>query len=534
MSSTRIRSNVSDNKDIADLVEPVVQNYIYEKGLYTMEPIYKRAAQNRPVDTFLFDRLQRDLEQELAEHFPDSYLVGAGGESAVILRNEENGNRVCGAVLYHELGVGELYESCGNIDLAAQLRNEISGRTCVITDILGDEKRYYDEHYTGLNEMLVHCQEEGYSYAMCFHGTEYDDLLRGCGFLPLPEMPDCYITEMRRPLILLFDTPSFIKDQFSDAPEVQDVLWESHLRLRREVAMLFPGQLVLCFSSEIMNHRLIQLIVRNNPVGPSQDGRKKLGEKICVPFGKILKGVLVPNCVTKDLNTEKLYNIDMERFTIKEFPHYAPLQVQIRTIKSFMRPVILVDDLYHKGYRLDAVERVMKQEGLKLNKLIVGIRSGRGNDLANVLDEPIESVYFIPNMRSWLIESDLYPFIGGDGIRVKEQIHSSPSLPSVNSILPYQFPSFMKGASMEAFYNLSVVCLENARNIFLVLEKLYQNKYGRKLPMSRIGEVLAEPRHPDTCILDTSVIQESPSTLLRREMQKLRRLKHLLDGEFRL
>ena len=87
---------------------------------------------------------------------------------------------------------------------------------------------------------------------------------------------------------------------------------------------------------------------------------------------------------------------------------------------------------------------------------------------------------------------------------------------------------------MEAFYRMSGVCLENARNIFLVLEKLYQKKVHRKLTMSRIGEVLAEPRHPDTCILDTSIIQESPSLLLEREMQKLRRLKHLLDGQFRL
>ena len=534
MSSTRIRNNVSDNKDIADLVDPVVQNYIYEKGLYTMEPMYKRAAQDRTVDTFLFDHLQKDLESELADHFPDHYLAGAGGEMAVILRNEEKGNQLCGAVLYHELGVRELYESCGDIDLAARLRNEISGRTCVITDILGDRDHYCDESYTALNEMLTQCQEDGYSYAMCFHGPEYDSLLRGNGFLPLPDMPDCYVVDMRRPLVLFFDTPSFIKEQFSEEPRVREVLWESHVKLRLEVAALFPGQLVLCFDSEIMNHRLMQLIVRNNPISSRQTGGRKLGDKICVPFGKILKGVLIPNCVTKDLNTEKLYDIDMERFTIKEFPQYASLEVQIRTIKSFMRPVILVDDLYHKGYRLEAVEKVMKKEGLSLNKLIVGIRSGRGNDLANVLEEPIESVYFVPNMRSWLIESDLYPFIGGDGIRVKEQIHSSPSLPSVNSILPYQFPSFMKGASMEAFYNMSGICLENARNIFLVLEKLYQDKYGRKLTMARIGEVLAEPRHPDTCILDTSVIQESPSILLEREMQKLHRLKHLLDGEFQL
>ena len=45
---------------------------------------------------------------------------------------------------------------------------------------------------------------------------EYDDLLRGSGFLPLPQMEDCYVTDMRRPLVLFFDTPSFIKDQFSE------------------------------------------------------------------------------------------------------------------------------------------------------------------------------------------------------------------------------------------------------------------------------------------------------------------------------
>ena len=537
MSSTRIRSNVSGNKDIADLVEPVVQNYIYEKGLYTMEPMYKRAAQTRKVDTFLFDSPDKDLFLELAGLFPE--VGGIPGQRmssrhAVILRNEDLEDRICGCVLYHDLEPGELYASCGDIDLAAEMRERISGRTCVITAIAGQRSSAYDERYTALNEMLAHCQEEGYSYAVCFRASSMEDVLLGSGFLPIPEMPDCFLVDLRRPLVLFVDTSSFIKEQFSDAPQVKSVLWESHLKLRRAVAALFPGQLLLCFDSEVMNHRLIRLIVQNNPLPERQLTEKKLGEKICVPFGKILKGVLIPDCVTKDLNTEKLYDIDMERFTIRQFPQYTPLSVQIRTIKSFGRPVILVDDLYHKGHRLDAVEKAMEKEGLKLNKLIVGVRSGRGNDLANVMEEPIESVYFVPNMRSWLIESDLYPFIGGDGISVREQIHSSPSLPSVNSILPYHFPSFMKGASMEAFYNMSQVCLENSRNIFLVLEKLYQDKYGRKLTMSRTGEVLAEPRHPDTCILDTSSIQESPSLLLEREMQKLHRLKHLLDGEFRL
>ena len=569
MSSTRIRRNVSDNKDIADLVESVVQNYIYDLGLYTMDPIYKRAARTRPVDTFFTDRPDAKLLEELQASFgllPEDVCGPDPGRShCVCLRNEHSAvseyrshevplitsgktssdqtpshaekstpNTICGAVLYHDLGSSELMASCSDIDLAAKLRDRLCGRTCVITQIQGQSGPARDERFTALTEMLAHCHEAGYSYAVCFHGKEYEKLLCSVGFLPAEELPDCYIVDMRHPLVLFFDTPSFIKDPFLEDPEIRMVLWKCNQRLRKAVAGLFPGQLVLCFDSEVLNHRLIRMIVQNNPIPEVQYTSKTLGSRICVPYGKILKGVLVPNCVTKDLNTEKLYDIDMERFEIREFPQYAPLSIQIRTIKSFMRPVILVDDLYHKGYRLDAVRKVMKREQVKLDRLIVGVRSGRGDDLAKLSGEPIKSVYFVPNMRSWLIESDLYPFIGGDGIRVKEQAYFSPSLPSVNSILPYQFPSFMKGASMEAFYRMSGICLENARNIFLVLEKLYQKKYRRKLTMSRIGEVLAEPRHPDTCILYASVIQESPTVLLEREMQKLRRLKHLLDGQFRL
>ena len=574
MSSTRIRRNVSANKDIGDLVESVVQNYIYELGLYTMDPIYKRAARVRMIDTCRSDHLEPDLARELALRFPASMLpahetpahavpdegfpsrsspagtfpahklsddmvsaqgapvLPPGQTRCVVLRNESDQDKICGAVLYHDLAVRELLDECKDIDLAADLRGRISGRSCVISQILGEADGMHDERFTALAEMLAICQEEGYSYALHFHGSQDKDLLESFGFLPIPDMPECWMVDMRHPLVLFFDTPSFIKDPFLEDPMIRKVLWRCNRRLRHVIAGLFPGQLVLCLDSEVMNHRLIRLIIDSNPIPPVQYTAKTLGEKICVPFGKILKGVLVPNCVTKDLNTEKLYDIDMERFEIREFPQYAPLDVQIRTIKSFMRPVILVDDLFHKGYRLNAVKDVMKKEGTILDRLIVGVRSGRGNDLALQSGEPVRSVYFVPHMRSWLIESDLYPFIGGDGIRVKEQIHSSPSLPSVNSILPYQFPSFMKGASMAAFYNMSGICLENARDILLALEKRYQKKYCRKLTMARIGEVLAEPRHPDTCILDTSVVQESPSILLEREIQKLRRLKHLLDGEF--
>ena len=41
ISSTRIRENIDMNRDISHLIDPVVQEYIYQQGLYLREPQYK-------------------------------------------------------------------------------------------------------------------------------------------------------------------------------------------------------------------------------------------------------------------------------------------------------------------------------------------------------------------------------------------------------------------------------------------------------------------------------------------------------------
>ena len=61
---------------------------------------------------------------------------------------------------------------------------------------------------------------------------------------------------------------------------------------------------------------------------------------------------------------------------------YATIPNQIKTIKSFGRPVILVDDLLHKGYRIKALDPVFKENGVEIRKMITGLLSGygRGSD----------------------------------------------------------------------------------------------------------------------------------------------------------
>ena len=535
MSSSLIRDNVSANKDIGNLVETRVQNYIYARNLYSMEPMFKKAARTRPIGTRHLKTLNSEEGAQLKkEFFPDTTYWVPEKDQAVVLVDENDNDRPLAAVVFGILDAHELYHACGDIELAARLRNMTSGPLVVILHIAGPVDRVRDLRLTALNEVLSLSQEKGYSYAVCFESEPYDELLRLEGFLPVPGTPGLTMVDMRRPIAMIFDTPPFIKEPFCDDPAIQKVIWQCHKKLRKEMAKLYPGNLVLGYESDIINHRLIQLITKSNTFPEEQYTKKRLGTKMCVPFGKVLRGVLVPDCVTKDLNTEKVYNVDMDGFDILQYPEYAPLKLQIRAIGSFERPIILVDDVYHKGFRMDSIRHDLASEGVELDKIVVGVLSGRGRDQANFRHMDVESPYFVPKMRSWIIESDLYPFLGGDGIHTPDlETEQLQFLPSVNMILPYHVPSYMRDASMEALYNMSRVSIENARDIFKILERQYQKQYGRKLTLMRMSEIVAEPRIPDGTIMDFSMLQDAPSTLLEIELKKLKRLRHLLDGEFK-
>ena len=119
-----------------------------------------------------------------------------------------------------------------------------------------------------------------------------------------------------------------------------------------------------------MHHKLIKMITEENGVPFIQRKKRKLGPYMCVPFGKILKGIIVPNTVTKTLHTQKNFTPDLIHFTIEEYPYYASIENQVKTLKSFNRPVILVDDLLHKGYRMRSLNPVLNENGVEVRKLM--------------------------------------------------------------------------------------------------------------------------------------------------------------------
>ena len=258
----------------------------------------------------------------------------------------------------------------------------------------------------------------------------------------------------------------------------------------------------LCFSAFIEITQLIfskgtfqfSDIVYNTLGGVLGAPAGQLGRAMCVPYGKILSDEIVPNTVTKTLHVDKTFAPDGSSFSVPAYPGYDTVRNQVRTIKAFRRPVILVDDLLHNGYRLDKLSPVFAAEELEIRTVVVGILSARGRDLMEVQGRQVECEYFIPNLHYWVTESLLYPFLGGDSVGTPAP---GRMLPSINLILPYYYPRHYVGTTDAAIRDLSRTALENTLSILHALEQAHQEQFSTALTLRRLGEALYRPRLPD-------------------------------------
>lgn len=146
------------------------------------------------------------------------------------------------------------------------------------------------------------------------------------------------------------------------------------------------------------------------------------------------------------MHTEKIFKPSIRNFTIAAFPNYLSLADQSKVLKSYDRPIILVDDLLHKGYRLNVIEPLLRETQIHIKKVIVGILTGRGKEIGKIKDLDVDSAYFVPNLKLWFNESDQYPLIGGDMV-CQDTFTQDYLIPSINLILPYVSPSFIKNTS---------------------------------------------------------------------------------------
>ncbi|TCO77460.1 cytidyltransferase [Marinisporobacter balticus] len=544
ISSTQIRNYIDQNREISKLIDPIAQKFIYEKGLYRREPQYKTLMETKSVSVELVKNLGGKTLSELSTlsfmNFEESYAKLKNfskklNPRILILRSIEKNGEILGVSAFHWVRSSMLFKEFKDENISEYIRKHAIGRILVMDGIfVKDQQEFENMEQMMLTETLAYALPKDYTYAVyknMMHGTNAEcisEILKCQGFEQIcHEENPVFVVSMTHPCSLYLDIESIIKEPFRSNQNVMKMVRHSRKKLQEAITKLYPGNLVISFDRNMVYENLIKKICDENRVSTIPTVPRQLGTDMCVPFGAILNGAIVPNTVTKSMHTEKIFDPDMKRFVIEAYPNYLDLENQVKMIHSFNRPVILVDDLLNKGYRIKAIDPLLKNEKINVKKIIVGILSGRGKELMDMQNRKVDCAYFIPKLRVWFNESFLYPFIGGDTLWRGDDLKTN-LVPSVNLILPYTVPTFIRGAKKDTIYHLSQTCIENAIEILETLEEEYQKINERSLTLRNLGEVFIASRYPDHGEDMNYDLSLHPSHYLRNDLEHLSRLKMLM------
>ena len=568
ISSTRIRENVDLGRDVSSLVDPVVQSYIYDMNLYVREPADKYVLQARELNIRAYEPGELTSPDYFRSVIPEKgeiseklieYLSGTDLRKVII---ESADHRLSAAAGARRLKTSDLLDEFGDIEVASFIRSHAGGEIAVIGAfyVLGGEK-VSNMRQILLTELLTALAAKDYTYAV-FHpvcGMAEDSYAISTmvdqGFINIAPDDDepVYAVDMRNPIALFRDADTVVKAPFNKDPVVQRAFDKAHNNLLKTFREIYPGKLLLSFNTSAVYSKIIDLVVEENGVSAMPDPGRKRGPYMAVPFGKALADIAVPNTVTKAMRTEKYFRNDLMGFDVREARGYQTLDDQARTIKSFARPAMLIDDLLHSGQRLNKIDPILRRHGVEVQKIIVGLLTGRAFDSMRLAGREVCSAYYIPSISMWLNERDCYPFIGGDSIDNPENdsdisqnasgyisdgaasagwcgMKRRPDAPakegnaSVNLILPYTGFSFIGEGDPESIYKYSITCLENTADILHVLEQQYQKTFEKKLTVRRLGAVIANPRRP---VLGFGLQYDdhiAPSVYVENELRRTRRM----------
>ena len=535
ISSTRIREAVDANRDVSNLIDPMAQEFIYRQGLYLREPQDKPVLRTEDLTFISCSGPEERTDALLQRIFPASAAAMCrrlmdSGDELMLLCDGVSGE-VLGAASYRCLDSQHLFARLNDPILSGIVRQNAGGRTLLLSGLFVPKgQRQLDFGQLLLTEVLTTALSREYTYALYCplegavsgYGRQ---LMQLQGFVPIQHRDgyDVLGVDMHCPIVLSRNVDTAIKAPLSTAPQVVVAVAAAHRRLQAALTRLQPGSLVLSLSAGVIYHRLLQRITQRNGVPAEPVTPRALGPDICVPYGKILRGVAVPNTVTKTLRTDKVYEPDLSAYSIEAYPDYSPLADQVRTIRAFDRPVILVDDMLHDGKRIRCLAPLLEETHTPVDQVLVGYLTGVGRDLMEQLGYPVDGIYYLPNLRMRFVESTLYPFIGGDTVRRTERLPGGLQ-PSVNRILPYAAPEFSPMDGRTA-WELSLCCLENARDILLALETEFRSLYARNLTLNRLGEAVVLPLCPDKGGCITYDVSRAASACLEGDIELLKRMR---------
>ena len=543
ISSTKIRDNIDLNLDISNLIDPAAQNFIYDHNLYLREPAYKHVLEALEIDISAFK--SRGVESlwpfsnRLTSNGYNTGIVGSYIErknvSTLYIDDAGQEKAIIAYAAVHPVGTRNLLKEFNDASIAAHIRAAADGSIASIGFLYADESAgIANISQIVITEILTELIAKDYAYAV-YHPVDeagYNDsvitALKRQGFVNIAG-PDAtrplYAVNMKSPVVIFRDAETVLKNPFNKDLRVQRAFGRAHNNLLGTLNKIYPGKLILSFNTSAIHNKIIRKMAHINVPNPTNPMNNKQGPYMCVPFGKALSNVSVVNTVTKALHIDKYFNRAIKGFIISQSHNYSSVDNQVKTIKSFGMPVILIDDLLHKGHRMKILIPYLEKNNVEVKEVMAGVMTGQAMDLMAEKHFTVESAYFLPTLTAWMNERDCYPFIGGDGIDNAHNYSGYDSNPTINFVLPYVNPAFIGDNDNHAVYLYSLTCLQNAAYIMRTLQEVYQEKFEKRLTLKRLGEVFTYPRIPD---IDVGVKFDEnldPVRFIENDIERLVRLK---------
>lgn len=540
------KNDINNSLSTTTLIDNNSMKFIQKKDLYLREPKNKAVIKRRNFNIEIINNLSANIVDEIGHYiFMYTNLYENIGEelmnkniSLLVIREINSSNRIIGFSAFHHISTSELFNEFKNSDIANYIRKNTSGKIIIIDGMYTNPSAVVNNlEQILLTETLTYCLKKDFTYALYYNtllnysSERIFNLLELHGFKKLEvgqNNKNIYAVDMKFPVCLTLDVENYIKEPFVNNEAVIDSIRYTRQNLQKLLTNLYPNNLVLSFDANMLQYALVEQICKGNSVSSNDSKTENIDNFICVPYGNILKGKCFPNIVTKSLHVEKSYDYEIKNYKIVENQFYPSISRQIDTIKSFGKRIILVDDILHYGHEILGLDSELKQKDIDIDKVVVSILSSNGKDMMNMLDRKVECVYFLPNLRLWLKESILYPFIGGYTVDSDKYKLDANLIPSINYILPYMTPNFIDGVDKGIIYDLSMLCLNNTRVIFEVLEKEYEKVYDKKLTLERLSEVIKTPRFPSKGVNVCYNLEKSVSSYIENDIKNLIRIEQII------
>ena len=543
ISSTKIRDNIDLNLDISNLIDPAAQNFIYDHNLYLREPVYKHVLESLEINISNFksrgvESIWPIRDKLVALGYNTGKLGGyleQKNVATIFIDDNAKEKSIIAYAAVHPVGTRNLLKEFNDSTVTAHIRAEAEGSVASIGFLYADENSGINNvSQIVLTEVLTELIAQDYAYAVYHpvHKAGYNDAiitaLKRQGFVniasPSAEHP-LYAVNMKSPVVIFRDAETVIKNPFNKDKRVQKAFARAHNNLLTTMCKIYPGKLILSFNTSAIHNKIIRKMARINV--PTQTDKKlsKRGPYMCVPFGKALSNVSVVNTVTKALHIDKYFNRAVKGFEMSQSHNYSSVDNQVKTLKSFSMPVILVDDLLHKGHRMKMLIPYLEKNQVPVKEVLAGVMTGQAMDYMAEKHMAVEAAYFLPTLEAWMNERDCYPFIGGDGIDSASDYNSYDRNPTINLVLPYVNPAFIGNNDYKSIYLYSLTCLQNAAYIMSTLQEVYQEKFEKRLTLKRLGEVFTYPRIPDIDVGVKFDENMDPARFIENDIERLVRLK---------